>query len=379
MVECGGGASGAPWSPRSPEATGCDRATAFPLYAPRACRRARFPRHPRKERKPPCGGSVLSVSAAALLFCRSCAGSVQGQRPVHSKGLAPNAPRVRSSGRLGAFSAGAFSPVALFCRLLSVFAPPFASSPTHTTHLPPTMGEQEICRAFRNTGHCRYGEECKFIHEEGPPIAPPNKPVGMVSPEPTPPHASAPSAGQLHARASQRERARGTSRAVAPARTLAVVPGRTPLCGRARTRGTSADGTGWRLCTACHAHRNSLLLRAPATDLLSNTCCCATLRFSVRSASPSPRVATANSATAAASATARRTRASMRPAAATSRWRSAATSTPAAAAWATPAPASTSTSPSSPSASASRVAAAAAAATARTAASACASRASRVR
>eukprot|EP01044_Picomonas_judraskeda_P024615 COSAG03_NODE_6848_length_996_cov_2.069119_1_plen_90_part_00 len=38
----------------------------------------------------------------------------------------------------------------------------------------------EICRAFRNTGHCRYGEECKFIHEEGPPIAPPNKPVGMV-------------------------------------------------------------------------------------------------------------------------------------------------------------------------------------------------------
>jgi hypothetical protein len=100
MVECGGGASGAPWSPRSREATGCDRATAFPLYAPRACRRARFPRHPRKERKPPCGGSVLSVSAAALLFCRSCAGSVQGQRPVHSKGLAPNAPRVRSSGRL---------------------------------------------------------------------------------------------------------------------------------------------------------------------------------------------------------------------------------------------------------------------------------------
>ena len=42
------------------------------------------------------------------------------------------------------------------------------------------MAEQEICRAFRNTGHCRYGEECKFIHEEGPPIAPPNKPVGMV-------------------------------------------------------------------------------------------------------------------------------------------------------------------------------------------------------
>jgi hypothetical protein len=131
MVECGGGASGAPWSPRSPEATGCDRATAFPLYAPRACRRARFPRHPRKERKPPCGGSVLSVSAAALLFCRSCAGSVQGQRPVHSKGLAPNAPRVRSSGRLGAFSAGAFSPVALFCRLLSVFAPPHHPPTTH--------------------------------------------------------------------------------------------------------------------------------------------------------------------------------------------------------------------------------------------------------
>ena len=41
------------------------------------------------------------------------------------------------------------------------------------------MGD-ELCRAFRNTGHCRYGEECKFLHEEGKPIAPPNKPVGEV-------------------------------------------------------------------------------------------------------------------------------------------------------------------------------------------------------
>ena len=41
------------------------------------------------------------------------------------------------------------------------------------------MADDEICRAFRNTGNCRYGENCKFLHEEGPPIAPPNKPVGM--------------------------------------------------------------------------------------------------------------------------------------------------------------------------------------------------------
>eukprot|EP01047_Picozoa_sp_COSAG01_P091766 COSAG01_NODE_23295_length_820_cov_1.995839_1_plen_71_part_01 len=41
------------------------------------------------------------------------------------------------------------------------------------------MAEGEICRAFRNTGKCRYGDDCKFLHEEGPPIPPPNNPVGM--------------------------------------------------------------------------------------------------------------------------------------------------------------------------------------------------------
>ena len=50
----------------------------------------------------------------------------------------------------------------------------------------------EICRAFRNTGHCRYGEECKFIHSEGEPIAPPNKPVGMVRSDPIASNCAAP-------------------------------------------------------------------------------------------------------------------------------------------------------------------------------------------
>jgi hypothetical protein len=28
----------------------------------------------------------------------------------------------------------------------------------------------EVCRSFRNNGHCRYGEECRFEHTEGEPI-----------------------------------------------------------------------------------------------------------------------------------------------------------------------------------------------------------------
>jgi len=32
---------------------------------------------------------------------------------------------------------------------------------------------EEICRAFRNTGKCRYGEKCKHEHSEGEPIAEP--------------------------------------------------------------------------------------------------------------------------------------------------------------------------------------------------------------
>jgi len=34
-------------------------------------------------------------------------------------------------------------------------------------------GEQEICRSFRNTGKCRFGEECKFEHSEGEPVPQP--------------------------------------------------------------------------------------------------------------------------------------------------------------------------------------------------------------
>ena len=33
--------------------------------------------------------------------------------------------------------------------------------------------EQEICRAYRNQGRCRYGDECKFSHSEGEAIEPP--------------------------------------------------------------------------------------------------------------------------------------------------------------------------------------------------------------
>ena len=31
----------------------------------------------------------------------------------------------------------------------------------------------EVCRAFRNTGRCRYGDGCSFEHSEGPEIAQP--------------------------------------------------------------------------------------------------------------------------------------------------------------------------------------------------------------
>jgi len=31
----------------------------------------------------------------------------------------------------------------------------------------------EVCRAFRNNGRCRYGEECNYVHSEGDPIEPP--------------------------------------------------------------------------------------------------------------------------------------------------------------------------------------------------------------
>ena len=35
------------------------------------------------------------------------------------------------------------------------------------------MADKEVCRAFRNTGRCRYGEECNYEHSEGEPIEPP--------------------------------------------------------------------------------------------------------------------------------------------------------------------------------------------------------------
>jgi len=35
--------------------------------------------------------------------------------------------------------------------------------------------EVEVCRAFRNNGSCRFGENCKFEHSEGEPIPPPTE------------------------------------------------------------------------------------------------------------------------------------------------------------------------------------------------------------
>ena len=35
------------------------------------------------------------------------------------------------------------------------------------------MAAVEVCRAFRNTGKCRNGDECKFEHSTGEAIAPP--------------------------------------------------------------------------------------------------------------------------------------------------------------------------------------------------------------
>ena len=32
---------------------------------------------------------------------------------------------------------------------------------------------EEVCRAYRNKGRCRYGDECKYTHSEGDAIANP--------------------------------------------------------------------------------------------------------------------------------------------------------------------------------------------------------------
>ena len=41
------------------------------------------------------------------------------------------------------------------------------------------MADQgEVCRAFRNKGRCRNGDDCKYLHTEGEAIEPP--PRGQV-------------------------------------------------------------------------------------------------------------------------------------------------------------------------------------------------------
>lgn len=44
-------------------------------------------------------------------------------------------------------------------------------------YCPPCDNGIEICRAFRNTGRCRNGDECPRIHSEGPKIEPPPRGV----------------------------------------------------------------------------------------------------------------------------------------------------------------------------------------------------------
>jgi hypothetical protein len=34
----------------------------------------------------------------------------------------------------------------------------------------------EVCRSFRNTGNCRFGDDCKFVHSDGEPIQAPQRP-----------------------------------------------------------------------------------------------------------------------------------------------------------------------------------------------------------
>lgn len=38
-----------------------------------------------------------------------------------------------------------------------------------------TGDEVEVCRSYRNTGRCRFGDDCKFEHSEGEPIAQPER------------------------------------------------------------------------------------------------------------------------------------------------------------------------------------------------------------
>lgn len=42
-------------------------------------------------------------------------------------------------------------------------------------HLPQTEGAAEVCRSFRNNGSCRFGDDCRFEHSAGDPIAPPER------------------------------------------------------------------------------------------------------------------------------------------------------------------------------------------------------------
>ena len=45
--------------------------------------------------------------------------------------------------------------------------------PTSTMASYDNMESNELCRAFRNNGKCRYGDDCKYEHSEGEPVANP--------------------------------------------------------------------------------------------------------------------------------------------------------------------------------------------------------------
>ena len=53
-----------------------------------------------------------------------------------------------------------------------IFQPPEPPEPPdlipHLPHPPLPLLPQEICRNFKHTGQCRYGDSCKHKHEQGP-------------------------------------------------------------------------------------------------------------------------------------------------------------------------------------------------------------------
>jgi hypothetical protein len=48
-----------------------------------------------------------------------------------------------------------------------------APVPAKTSTTTPVEKSEEVCRAFRNTGQCRFAGDCKYVHSEGDPIEPP--------------------------------------------------------------------------------------------------------------------------------------------------------------------------------------------------------------